>query len=55
MKRTVEIKKMDDGEDLYFELSPEDMEILGWVTGDTLVWESNNDGSWTISKKDDVK
>lgn len=32
---------------------PEDfLEITGWREGDTLEWVDNNDGSWTLIKKD---
>jgi hypothetical protein len=30
---------------------PEDMlELQGWVEGDTLEWNDNGDGSWSLTK-----
>ncbi len=52
--RTVELKAMEGTDDLYFELTPEELQRLGWSEGDQLQWQSNNDGSWTIKKKDDA-
>lgn len=40
-----------DGEDLILPL-PEDMlKEVGWITGDVLQWHDNNDGTWSIMKK----
>lgn len=52
IKRTAELKAMDGTDDLYFELTPEELKTLGWSEGDELQWRSNNDGSWTVKKKD---
>ena len=33
---------------------PEDvLKLQGWTEGDTLLWEDNKDGSWSITKKVD--
>jgi len=31
---------------------PDLLEEAGWKEGDTLTWKDNNDGSWSLSKKD---
>lgn len=41
-----------DGEDLVLPLPDEILDELGWKTGDTLVWDVNEEtGAITLSKK----
>jgi len=54
MKSTKEIKRYPNGEQ-YIEFSDEEMEVVGWSPGDTLVWKDNQDGSFTLSKKKDTE
>jgi len=42
-----------DGE-LFIEFPDEVVEDAGWKVGDDLEWKDNKDGSWTLSKSDNV-
>ena len=46
------VKLVQEGEDLILPFSEEMLELVGWKIGDKLVWEENDDGTWTISKVD---
>jgi bifunctional DNA-binding transcriptional regulator/antitoxin component of YhaV-PrlF toxin-antitoxin module len=48
---TLEVKQSDDGE-LYLDLPDEVLTELGWKIGDTLLWEDNKDGSFSLKKKE---
>jgi len=39
-----------DGE-LYLVFPDELMDAMQWNEGDTLVWNDNEDGTWTLTKK----
>lgn len=52
MRLTKEIKLYDDGEH-YLEFSDEEMNYLGWKEGDTIVWNDNGNGTYTLTKKED--
>jgi uncharacterized membrane protein (UPF0127 family) len=45
------VKKDENGEYI-LEFDPTLIEELGWQIGDTLEWRPENDGSWSISKKE---
>lgn len=51
MKSTKEIKRYPNGEQ-YIEFTNEEMEVVGWSPGDTVVWKNNGDGSYTLTKKE---
>lgn len=40
--------------DLLLPLDPALLSKLGWTEGTQLVWVDNNDGSWSLQKKDDA-
>lgn len=42
----------DENGDLILPLGDELCDELGWKTGDTIEWTDNNDGSWTMTKKE---
>ena len=42
----------DENGDLILPLTDELCDELGWKTGDTIEWADNNDGSWTMTKKE---
>lgn len=42
-----------DGEDLVLPFSDEMLELLGWTIGDTIEWIDNNDGTFTLIKKEE--
>ena len=48
---TIELQDDPETGDLILPF-PEDMlEETGWKEGDELVWKDNQDGSWSLSKK----
>lgn len=52
--KTLRVKYDDATGDHYLQLTPDILRQAGWDFGDTLSWTNNNDGSWTISKKEEV-
>jgi hypothetical protein len=40
-----------DTKELILPFTPELLDQLGWKEGDTLSWQDNKDGSWTLTKK----
>lgn len=40
-----------DGEDLILPLPDDMLKEVGWNVGDVLEWHDNNDGTWSIMKK----
>lgn len=51
MKITKEVKGLKNG-DQFIQFTPEELEQLGWKTGDVLDWNKNKDGTFVISKKE---
>jgi len=47
--------EQDENGDVILPLSDELCESVGWQIGDTIVWNDNGDGSWTMSKKPKTK
>ena len=48
---TVTLEEADDGSgDLVMPLPQDFLDQQGWKEGDTLDWQDNKDGSWTLSK-----
>lgn len=43
--------KEDDENNLFIELPDELLKQVGWNIGDSLVWEDNKDGSYSLMKK----
>ena len=41
-----------DPEGLILTFPPDLLESAGWKSGDTLEWKDNEDGSWSLSKKE---
>lgn len=50
----VKIEQDENGE-LILPLSEEVCQELGWKIGDTIVWQDNGDGSFSLSKKEENK
>jgi hypothetical protein len=50
---TVVVKENDDGE-LYIELPRDLLENLGWDEDTELVWSETKDGSWALTKKENI-
>ena len=46
------VTHMDEDGNLYVELPTELLNQMGWATGDTLEWADNNNGTFTITKKE---
>lgn len=49
---TVTLEEDPDTGDLMMPFPPEALAQVGWDFGDILLWTDNNDGSWTLSKKE---
>jgi bifunctional DNA-binding transcriptional regulator/antitoxin component of YhaV-PrlF toxin-antitoxin module len=56
MSKSWTITLEDDPEtgDLIMPLSDEILESAGWKEGDTLEWIDNENGTWTLRKKDET-
>jgi len=52
-RHTLEVKYDSSTGDHYLQFTPDMLAQVGWDFGDTLVWEDNKNGSWTLSKKVD--
>ena len=48
------VTHMDEDGNLYVELPDALLNQMGWATGDTLEWLDNEDGTFTITKKEDT-
>lgn len=51
---TVRLETDDEG-NVILPLTDPIFADLGWEVGDTILWEDNGDGSWTMSKKPKTK
>lgn len=49
------IEDPDNPGELLLDLGHEVCESLGWNVGDTIEWLDNEDGSWTLKKKDSTQ
>lgn len=49
---TLPIEEDPDTKDLMLTFPPDLLSQMGWDFGDVLTWSDNNDGSWTLSKKE---
>lgn len=49
---TLTIEEDPENGDLILPFTDEILEAVGWKIGDVIVWKNNNDGSWTMRKKD---
>ena len=47
---TVEVRNDPETGDPFIEFPDEFMDKLDWKEGDTLIWEEQSDGSWTVRK-----
>jgi len=49
---TVTLEEDPKTGDLILPFTPDMLAQVGWDFGDVLNWHDNNDGSWTLTKKD---
>lgn len=54
MKHTVKLEEDPESGDLIMPFPEGMLEELGWKEGDTLNWKDNNDGSFSLTKKEEV-
>jgi hypothetical protein len=47
---TITVEEDPETGELVLPLPEEFLAMQGWIEGDTLNWEDNKDGSWTLSK-----
>lgn len=45
------VKLNEDG-DAFIDFTDEEMNLVGWKEGDTIVWTNNGNGTYTLSKKE---
>ena len=50
---TVTLEEDPKTGDLILPFTPDMLAQVGWDFGDVLNWHDNNDGSWTLTKKED--
>lgn len=55
MRAVLDVKYRDDTDEHFIEIPHDMLDHVGWKEGDTLSWEDNKDGSWTLSKKKETK
>lgn len=49
---TVQTEEDPETGELFMPIPEEAIEKLGWKIGDVLSWDKNDDGTWTLSKKE---
>jgi hypothetical protein len=54
MKHTVKLEEDPESGDLIMPFPEGMLEELGWKEGDTLDWKDNHDGSFSLTKKEEV-
>jgi hypothetical protein len=55
MKRwSVKIEEDPETGDGILNFPPDMLEEAGWKEGDTLIWKDLEDGTWSLTKKDDT-
>ena len=54
MKHTVKLEEDPESGDLIMPFPEGMLEELGWKEGDTLDWKDNNDGSFSLTKKEEI-
>lgn len=54
-KYTLEVKYDGNTGEHFLEFPPELLNQVGWDFGDTIVWSPNENSSWTLAKKMDIK
>ena len=48
----VTVQENGKTKELYLEFPPDAINQVGWDEGDTIIWEDNNNGSFTLTKKE---
>lgn len=49
---TVHVEEDAETKELVLPFTPDMLAQVGWDFGDTIIWSDNQDGSWTLSKKE---
>ena len=49
----VTVEEDPDTKDLVIPFTPDMLAQVGWDSGDTIVWKDNQNGSFTLSKKEE--
>lgn len=52
---TLPVQEDPETKELMLTFPPELLSQMGWDFGDVLEWSDNEDGSWSLSKKEDSK
>lgn len=51
-KWVLDVKEDPETGDQMLELPPDLLAATGWNTGDVLIWHDNQNGSWSLTKKE---
>jgi hypothetical protein len=46
------VQEHNETKELYLQFPPGAIDQVGWDEGDTIVWEGNQNGTWTLTKKE---
>ena len=46
------MQEHNETKELYLQFPPGAIDQVGWDEGDTIVWGDNQDGTWTLTKKE---
>jgi hypothetical protein len=49
---TITVEEDPETGDLILPLPPDLLELQGWKEGDTLTWNDEGNGSWSLTKKE---
>jgi len=49
-KWTLEVEEDPETGEAVIKFPPDFLEMAGWTEGDTINWQDNGDGSWTLEK-----
>lgn len=50
---TITVEEDPETGDMVLPFTDEILEAVGWKIGDVIKWEVNDNGSWTLRKKDE--
>jgi hypothetical protein len=53
-KWTIVLEEDTETGELVLPFTPEILEELGWKEGDSIRWKNNKDGSWTLTKIENI-
>lgn len=49
----IEVQEHNETKELFLQLPEDALSQVGWVEGDTLLWEELDNGVWQLTKKEE--